>query len=185
MSAGTYAPPAMLPPTAAAPPPTDASLGPYPAADTVVVDLMGPYADAECPNNKPPQARAQPHPQASVGASPSLAMPGLGADATVAFSSRSVVSADAASSVNASLHTLAAPKTWSCTHQAVVEPPAILRSPTLSSDVTPFFLGCSTRGRMKSHWWVDVDDEEPDDDHPTSYLDAARRPLKPVDVSLS
>jgi len=38
---------------------------------------------------------------------------------------------------------------------------------------------------MKSHWWVDANDKESDNNHPASYLDIACHPLKLVIVSLS
>ena len=36
---------------------------------------------------------------------------------------------------------------------------------------------------MNFRRWADDDGEESDDDHPTSYLDVVRRPVKPVTTS--
>jgi hypothetical protein len=50
---------------------------------------------------------------------------------------------------------------------------------SLSSAVAPFFPGCMGR-RSKSRWWTDGDDEESDDDHPVTCLEAACRMVKPA-----
>jgi hypothetical protein len=54
---------------------------------------------------------------------------------------------------------------------------------SLSPDAAPFHPGCCSGGRSKTRRWGDKDDEEEDDDHPTSYLDAVRRPVRPASVS--
>jgi hypothetical protein len=40
------------------------------------------------------------------------------------------------------------------------------------------------RGRSKSRRWANEYGEESDEDHPTSYLDAIRRQVRPVSASL-
>ncbi|RLN11488.1 hypothetical protein C2845_PM09G13140 [Panicum miliaceum] len=52
---------------------------------------------------------------------------------------------------------------------------ATTRASSLSPDADPFHPSCSD-GRTKSRRWTDEDGEESDDDCPTTYLDAVRRP---------
>ena len=51
-------------------------------------------------------------------------------------------------------------------------------SSSLLPAAAPFFPGSSSGGRSKCRRWVDEDGEETDDDFPTTYLEAARRPAK-------
>jgi hypothetical protein len=62
---------------------------------------------------------------------------------------------------------------------------ALLDAPSssLSLAAAPFFPGCSSGGRSKSRRWADNDGEETDDDHPMTYLEAARRPAKLASAS--
>jgi hypothetical protein len=55
--------------------------------------------------------------------------------------------------------------------------------PSLSPAVAPFFPGRASRGRSKQRRWEDDDGEETDDDYPTTYLEAAHRPMKTTHTS--
>ena len=54
---------------------------------------------------------------------------------------------------------------------------------SLSPDAAPFFPSCPSGGRTKSQRWADDDGEEIDDDHPATFLEAARRSAKPTTAS--
>jgi hypothetical protein len=55
--------------------------------------------------------------------------------------------------------------------------------PSLSPAVAPFFPGRASGGRSKQRRWEDDDGKETDDDYPTTYLEAARRPAKTMHAS--
>ncbi|CAN6357250.1 unnamed protein product [Urochloa humidicola] len=57
-------------------------------------------------------------------------------------------------------------------------PPLVTPSSSLSPDAAPFYPAAG--GRTKFCRWADDDGYDSDNDHPTSYLDAARRPAKVV-----
>jgi hypothetical protein len=56
-------------------------------------------------------------------------------------------------------------------------------SSSLSPAATPFFPEC-LGGRSKSRRWADEDGDETDDDHPVTYVEAARRQEKPAPAPL-
>jgi hypothetical protein len=65
-------------------------------------------------------------------------------------------------------------------HVPFLSQPPLMPKSTLSPNIAPFYL--LSGGRTKRRRWADDDGKESNDDHLTTYLDAVRRPAKPVAV---
>lgn len=140
--------------------------------------------------SRAPRSPAPPHVEVGTGERAARSSPPPTTSLSTGVAQQDVVAAVATSSTTgaaadslAARSTLSGPK--SGTFGLVAATLDIPSSSDPSPAAVPFYLGCTSGGRMKHRRWADANDdgEDSDDDLPKTYLDVVRRPAKPIAAS--